>query len=146
MNFLSLLAETTTPPVVEMELMDRFILGLEVAGIGILVVFCILLILIGVIKILQYCSRNPGKYTEPAKRAVKGFFHKIGLKIKSIFVRSKKVENENTDLQAMDIANESNESEEVVAAIMAALNCFYDQENSNAGVNVGFKVRSIKRN
>lgn len=104
-------------------MLDRFVKSLIVCGIGLLVVFVILAIIIFVIKLVEYGSKIN--------------YSKIGGKIKSAFKKKDKDEKISPELVAV-----------ITSAIYAAFyadNDFKANEGDIPAGKVPFKVRSIKR-
>ena len=111
--------------------------GLEKAGlggrtllIGLLMVFTVLGILIGLVTLNKVIF---GKMEErkKAKQAKKT-------------VTAPKAELPLATAPAVSSAVASNEEEEVVAAITAAISLYYEQQMASTGKTVKFRVRSIK--
>ena len=101
----------------------RLIIGLQVAVLGIGTVFVMLILLILVVTLMRLIFEGVGKLKE--KKSAK-----------------------NADVEVkQEIAVEetaSEEDEEVVAVIMAALNAYYETQNVEYKSNLKFRVRSIK--
>lgn len=101
----------------------RLLIGLQVALLGIGTVFVMLILLILVVTLMRLIFEGAGKLKE--KKAAK-----------SVEAAPKQ------EVAVQEIASE--EDEEVVAVIMAALNAYYETQNVTYKSNLKFRVRSIK--
>ena len=102
---------------------QRLLIGLQVALLGIGTVFVMLILLILVVTLMRLIFEGVGKLQEKktAKKA------------------------EELPKQAVAVAETaSEEDEEVVAVIMAALNAYYETQETTYKSNLKFRVRSIK--
>lgn len=102
----------------------RLWIGVQVAILGLGTVFLMLFLLILMVNILKYIFIGVSKLKE--KRA-----------------QSKSQEIESAPISAIE-GPSSDDDEEVVAVIMAALNAYYESQEPIYKSNLKFKVRSIK--
>ena len=102
---------------------QRLLIGLQVALLGLGTVFIMLFLLIFMVTLMRMIFEGVGEMK--AKHAEK----KAQVPTQEVAV----VEN-----------SASEEDEEVVAVIMAALNAYYDAQNETYKSNLKFRVRSIK--
>ena len=102
---------------------QRLLIGLQVALLGICTVFVMHILLILVVTLMRLIFEGVGKLQE--KKAAK--------------------KAEELPKQAVAVAETaSEEDEEVVAVIMAALNAYYETQETTYKSNLKFRVRSIK--
>ncbi|MEG2561088.1 MAG: OadG family protein [Clostridia bacterium] len=108
--------------IANMDIGQRILLGLQVALLGIGMVFVVLFALILIINLMKLLMVYINK------------------------LESKKQTNVEVqeEIQPIISQNNNNEEEETVAAIMAALTAFYDAQNIEYKSNLSFRVRSIK--
>lgn len=104
---------------------ERVLIGLQVALIGLVMVFVVLFMLIGFIKIIRYLCM----YLEGDK--------KISFKKKNKNALSQE------GLAGADMA--ASEDDEIAVAITAALIAYYENQNVGCVSELPFKVRSIKQ-
>lgn len=106
---------------------ERILVGLQVALLGIGVVFIVLFILIGFIVLSKYLFKGVNV-------------------MKAKMTKTKKTQtsvDKTKDIKAIEVSGDADE--EVVAAITAALYAYYDNQNvkSQYKSNVQFRVRKI---
>lgn len=101
---------------------ERLLIGIQVAFIGMGMVFVVLFFLIAFIKFFEFLCQ----YLDGKKKIT--WFKKKG---------------DNTKKENAELATTSSEDEEVAAAIMGALIAYYECENSVS--ELPFRVRSIKK-
>ncbi len=102
---------------------EKILLGLQVAGLGIGLVFVVLIILIGIIILFKYATQGINK-----------------------LIAGKQQDNkvEETSQLELPVVIEDTSDEEEIAAIMAAINMYYDSQEITYKSNLKFRVRSIK--
>ena len=99
---------------------EKLALGGSTFLIGLVMVFTVLVIIIGIVELVHYVVAKTSK-------------------------KSKKVDAEPKAVATTtQIAPVASNDEEVVAAITAAINMYYDCQSASTGKSVKFRVRSIK--
>ena len=129
MSFMACSFQYGTPDKLDMggsSVGERILIGLQVAAMGIGVVFVVLFILIGFIVLFKYAF----KYADQLKA-------KLPKKGK------KEVKTEQVIEDKPQIIGLENEDEEVAAAISAAIMAYYEQNKQVYTSNLKFRVRNI---
>ena len=103
---------------------QRLLIGLQVALLGLGTVFVMLILLIFMVTLMRLIFEGVGNMK--AKQA------------------EKKAQAPAQEVAAVEEKIASEEDEEVVAVIMAALNAYYEEQNVAYKSNLKFRVRSIK--
>ena len=127
---------------------DRLLTGLQVAAIGLLVVFVVLIVLIILIKGLKMLlekleQASVGRGKDRAARKAEAKARKAAEKQAKIDAASARVEAAQKKDAPAPVASETDEEEEI-AAVMAAIYAYYDAMPAYERSNLKFRVRSIK--
>ena len=129
MSFMACSFEYGTPDKLDMgsaSVGERILIGLQVAAMGIGVVFVVLFILIGFIVLFKYGFQYADKLKNIIPKKAK---------------KAEKVEQVIEDKP--QIIGLENEDEEVAAAISAAIMAYYEQNKQVYTSNLKFRVRNI---
>lgn len=127
---------------------DRLLTGLQVAAIGLLVVFVVLIVLIILIKGLKMLlekleQASAGRGKDRAARKAEAKARKAAEKQAKIDAARARVEAAQKKDAPAPVASETDEEEEI-AAVMAAIYAYYDAMPAYERSNLKFRVRSIK--
>lgn len=127
---------------------DRLLTGLQVAAIGLLVVFVVLIVLIFLIKGLKMLlekleQASAGRGKDRAARKAEAKARKAAEKQAKIDAARARVEAAQKKDAPAPVASETDEEEEI-AAVMAAIYAYYDAMPAYERSNLKFRVRSIK--
>lgn len=127
---------------------DRLLTGLQVAAIGLLVVFVVLIVLIILIKCLKMLlekleQASAGRGKDRAARKAEAKARRAAEKQAKIDAARARVEAAQKKDAPAPVASETDEEEEI-AAVMAAIYAYYDAMPAYERSNLKFRVRSIK--
>lgn len=133
---------------------ERLLTGLQVAAIGLIVVFIVLIVLIFLIKVFKILIDVAEKASEKRAEENKGKEKKTFAERMQERKAAKAAEKQalleaararlGMSEQKQTIASDEAEEEEI-AAVMAAIYAFYDSMPAQERSNLKFRVRSIKQ-
>ena len=149
-------AEPDGMGIAEMNGGERILAGLQVAAMGLIVVFIVLIVLIFLIKLFKWLVDAGNKASEKRAEANKGKEKKTLSQRMQERKEAKAAEKQElleaarkrlnmVEEKAPEAAESAQEEEEEIAAVMAAIYAYYDSLPTYERSNLKFRVRSIKQ-